>query len=367
MFEVFFRLAREADDEVCRERQARARSFEGVRPGHVVFCGVAAGHAAQDSVGTRLHGQVHVQGQHLQLRMRSHQLRGDVSRMRRGVAKSQELGHLASDPPEEPGKLRCGGRRLRFEFRRIGRHAGFVPRVHGLPEEGDLPNTARDQVGDLPDDLICGPVALRSAGIRNDTKCASLIAALHDRHVCGHLPAIGMGLRPQELRVVHVEHGAGHWRAPLLDFADQRGKLGDVVRSEDDVDERRLSEELFAFLLRNTARNGKNLPSLGLLERPEGPEKAHQLVFGLLPDAACVDDEQIGERRLIREPIPALQEDLLDSTGIVDVHLTAEGLDEVLLHGLAAIALAGAGHSRQTAEITSFAGGHRARRATSPM
>ena len=175
-----------------------------------------------------------------------------------------------------------------------------------------------------------------------------------------------MRLGPKELRVVHVEHRPRDRWGALLDLPDQGRKLGDVVRPEDDVHERRFPEQTLALLLGDAARDRQHGASLGLLERPERPEKAHQLVLGLLAYAAGVDDQEIGQRRLGRLTVTARPQDLLDPTGVVDVHLAAEGLDEVLLHGESGDSFSSRRGGRQTAEITPFAGGIGALRATSP-
>jgi len=207
-----------------------------------------------------------------------------------------------------------------------------VPRIHGLAEKRDLANPPGNQVTDLADDLVGRPVALGAACIGNDTKGATLVTALHHGDVCRDLPPIGVWRSPQELRVIHVEHGARDRRRPVLDPADQGRELGDVVRAEHDVDEGRLLEQAFALLLSHAPRNRQHGTPALLLERSESPEKAHQLVLRLLPDAAGIDDQKVGQGGLGRLPIAALPEHLLDPAGIVDVHLAAEGLDEVLLH-----------------------------------
>ena len=58
--EVLFRLARETDDEVGRQRQVRPRPAQPPDQVAVVAAGVPAAHAAEDAVGARLHRQVEV-------------------------------------------------------------------------------------------------------------------------------------------------------------------------------------------------------------------------------------------------------------------------------------------------------------------
>jgi len=301
---------------------------------------------------------------HIELGVGCHQLGGDVTGMRRGVTKSPEVRDLLCNPSKQPRKLGRGRGHLRPSPARLG--SRLMPRIDRLTKEGDLPHAPRHEIADLPDDLLGWPVPLGSACIRNDTKRAAFVAALHHGDVRRDLPVICMGLGPQKLRVVHVEHRpCDRWGA-LLYLPDQGRELRDVVRPEDDVHKGGFSEQTLALLLGNAPRNRQHSASLGLFERPKRPQKAHQLVLRLLAYAAGVDDQQIGQRRLARLAVTACPQDLLDPPGVVDVHLATKGLDEVLLHrgcGASFSSLQGDG---QTAEITPFAGGIGALRATSP-
>ena len=110
---------------------------------------------------------------------------------------------------------------------------------------------------------------------------------------------------PKKLRVIHVEHSpCDRWRA-LLCRLDQSRQLGDVVRSEHDVDEWRLAKQSIALLLGHTSRNGHDGSTPALFEGPKSSKEAHQLVLGLLPDTTGIDDQEIGQRWLRRLAIAA--------------------------------------------------------------
>ena len=188
-----------------------------------------------------------------------------------GEAKSPKGRNLLGDPPKQPGKPGCGRSQPRLGLAGVRVRAGFVPGVDRLPEQGDLPHTPSNQIANLADDLVRGPIALGAPCIGNDTKCAALIAALHDGHVGGDLRAICMRLGPKELRVVHVEHRSGDRWGPLLRLANQRGQLGDVVGPEHDVYKRRLSQQTLAFLLGHATCDCQDRAPPGLLEGSKSP------------------------------------------------------------------------------------------------
>jgi len=75
--------------------------------------------------------------------------------------------------------------------------------------------------------------------------------------------------------------------------ADQVGELGDVVGAEHDVDQIEPVEQRFPLLLRHAAGHRDDQVATLLLERPEPADRAHELVVGLLADAAGVQDDQV--------------------------------------------------------------------------
>ena len=67
--EVVLRLAREADDDVGRQREPRPRARQPLGARDVLGAGVAADHPAQHPVAPRLHRQVHVAREDVELRV----------------------------------------------------------------------------------------------------------------------------------------------------------------------------------------------------------------------------------------------------------------------------------------------------------
>src|SRR5262249_513958 len=69
------------------------------------------------------------------------------------------------------------------------------------------------------------------------------------------------------------------------------------------------------------------------LQLGQGADQAPQLLLGLFADAAGIDDDQVGGLMVVGPAIPVGPENFLDPLGIVDVHLTTEGLDRIVRHG----------------------------------
>ena len=88
-------------------------------------------------------------------------------------------------------------------------------------------------------------------------------------------------------------------------------------------------EELFAFLLRHATGHREHHPRVLRLEGRELAHLASQLLLGLLAHAARVQDHQIGVLHPVGARPAGGAQHLLHPIGVVRVHLTAEGVDEV--------------------------------------
>jgi hypothetical protein len=316
-----------------------ARGLERAGARDVVLACVAAQHALEDAVRARLHRQVHVGREHVELGVRAHERVGHVARVRRRVAEAREPGDLARDVAEQARELRLtevlGVAELVVRVV-VGERARLVPGVHGLPEERHLAHAALDERADLADHVARGAVALGPARGRHDAEGAALVAALHDGDERAHLAVaprqLGAGI--EEARVVHVEHGARDGRLLALHVGDEAREVRDVVGPEHDVDVRDAAEQLGALLLRDAAGHREHHAGALFLERLHRAEEREELVLGLLAHAARVDDDEICELRVLGPLVALSREDLLDATAVVHVHLAAVRLDEIALHGV---------------------------------
>ena len=321
LVEVRAGLAREAHDDVRGERQPWTCGLQRRHAAHVLGAGVPPDHALEHPVAARLHGPVHVLGEHRQVGVGLHQRRREVPRVRRGVPKPIERRGRRGELPEQRGKLRLGG--VVAEHRRVDEA------VHGLPEQRDLAGAAGDEGAHLAHDVLRGAVALGAAGVRHDAERAALVAALHHRHVRARSDGAVAHLVLQELRVVEVVHGPHRRGRAEVGVAHQRRELGEVVGAHHRVDEGHVAHDALALLLRDAARDDEHGP--GALQTPG---LASQLLLGLLSHRAGVEDDHVGVVDVVPRFIAVRAHDLLDPLRVVDVHLAPEGDHrQALLHG----------------------------------
>jgi hypothetical protein len=157
-----------------------------------------------------------------------------------------------------------------------------------------------------------------------------VIAALDDRDV-GVDAVLPVGDAERERDVVHrldVDDGE-RVRAGLRDEHRQEAL---PLRADDDVDEVavRALEQVAAFLLRDATGHGDRRPAARLPSEYVDLAKARvELVLCVLPDAARVDDDQVGVGIRGGGLIARLFQESGHPLRVVHVHLAAVGLDEI--------------------------------------
>ena len=111
----------------------------------------------------------------------------------------------------------------------------------------------------------------------------------------------------------------------------------EVIRTEDEVDERCSRQEAVLLLLRDTTRHADARAALHL-EQAVASQRRVELVLGLLPDRASVHQYEVGRLwRRYRLPTRPRQ-GLPHALRIGLVHLTAERVDEIAArHGRAGV------------------------------
>ena len=212
--------------------------------------------------------------------------------------------------------------------------------VDVLAEQRDLADTFRRQPGDLGDDIGERTTDLRAAYRRHDAERARVVAADLDRD-----PGVVRGLAARRQgagkhRLV-VEHGfvedLGD-RAADACLVDEIGCAMHVVRAEHDIDVRGLLANEIAILLCQ-APGDDDLATLALLlPRLQPAERAVQLVVGVLANAAGVEHHHVGVGLVGDRDVVVVFEQAGDSLGVVLVHLTPKGVDDVAAgHGPKAI------------------------------
>ena len=208
--------------------------------------------------------------------------------------------------------------------------------VHDLSEELDLFGSRVSRVLRLGDDVAHWTHALLPARIRDDAEGAELVAPFDDRHV--RLERIEAPRDPEWKRDV-VERiqiqGRGSMPAVRVTFdrtIHQHRQALDVLRPDDHVDGARSREDGVTFLLRDASGDGDNRAVAGFEPVVMNfAEPREQLLFGLLANAARVDDDDIGVAIVVSGLVARLLEEAGHPLRVMKVHLTAERLDQVFL------------------------------------
>src|SRR6266542_761416 len=105
LLEILLGLAGKADDDVGAERQTWASRHEEVRSLDVLLFGVAADHSLEHAVASRLHRQVHVTREHVEIAVGRDERRGHVPGMRARVTQPRKFRHGPGDASQERGKF----------------------------------------------------------------------------------------------------------------------------------------------------------------------------------------------------------------------------------------------------------------------
>ena len=106
------------------------------------------------------------------------------------------------------------------------------------------------------------------------------------------------------------------------------------LRANDDIDGGRTAKDFLAFRLRNAAGNADHEFATLLFARffhvAQAAERRVDLFSRLFADMTGVQQNQIRLAHILRLNIAVLRQRIAHTDGIVDVHLTAVGLDEDL-------------------------------------
>ena len=247
-----------------------------------------------------------------------------VARMRGGVAQPRQavdLGQGEQQPAEAPD---------------VAPGALAVIGVDVLAQEGDLARARRDQAPGLGQNRRSRPGLLGASGIGHDAEGAELVAALLDREIGGGALRPGFLGQVVELRF-RGEAGVDDAGLAARRLGHQRSQAVIGLRTEDQIDLGRAAKDLLAFGLGDAAGHGDHHPAAafgpGRLEPAQAAELGKDLLAGLLADMAGVQDHEVRRLRRLRRAIAERRQDVRHPQGVVDVHLTAVGLDvELLAH-----------------------------------
>ena len=135
----------------------------------------------------------------------------------------------------------------------------------------------------------------------------------------------------------------GHGTAVLLVLVEELDGPVHVVGAEHDVDVGRPLGDALAVLLRQAAGDHDLHVGAPVLDRLQVPERAVELVVGVLPDAAGVEHDDIRVLHVDGGHVAVGLEQPGEALGVVLVHLAPEGAHQVPLGHLASVRPVGGG------------------------
>ena len=156
---------------------------------------------------------------------------------------------------------------------------------------------------------------------RHDAEGAAVVAADGDGNPSGIGGFAGAGQRRGELL---QRLGDLHLRNLVVPGPfQQRWQRSDVVRAENDVDPRRLAQHAVPVLLGQATAHRNLHVGVAALARRQVAEVAVQLVVGVFPDGAGVEDHHVRVGVVGGPPVAGRFQQAGQPLGIVHVHLAA--------------------------------------------
>ena len=315
--EILFGLFGETDDEIARQMQIGTHLAQPVDQLQIAFGGMGAVHPLEDLVRTGLHRQVQIGHQLVTLAMRRDQIVGHVVGMRGGVADSGQPVDLAQ-APDQPRQ------------RPVAAFSGAVIGVDVLPQQGELAHPAIHQIAGLVEHLRRRARDLGAAGVGHDTEGAKLVAAFLDSEKGGRA-ARRLGARFQPFELVFLGEIGVERLGPLARLRLHLGQAVIALRADHQIDQRLAAHDLLALGLRDAAGNADlEIGFLGL-QPLVAAQLGIDLFRRLFTDMAGVEQDHVGVVRRRRLDIALPAQRLGHAFAVIDVHLTAIGLDKELL------------------------------------
>ena len=317
--EILFGLTGESDDDVGGDGCVRHRRPHPLDDPQELCTAVAAAHRLEDPVRTRLQRHVQLGTDVRGLRHRLDHVVGELCGVRRREPHTFETLDVTAGT-QQRGECSPIASQIRIGERHpVG--------IHVLAEQGDLDDPFVHQRLHLGEDVSGPAVDLLAAKSRNDAERAGVVATDRDRH-------------PPRIRGLAFGGQGGRKGFQCIDDLDlglrivasafeQHRQRSEVVCSEHDVDPRGLLQDGAAILLGKTAADSDLHSGTTRLDRCQMREVAVQLVVGVLPDGAGVEDHQVGITIVGCADITGLFEETGNTLGVVDIHLTAVGADLV--------------------------------------
>jgi VWFA-related protein len=309
LFEILFRLAREADDDVGRNRDGSPRILDPPHLFHVLVARIEAQHGFEHAGRSRLHRQMHVIAQIRVGIDRIHDGFHEIARMRSGEANAPDAADRAH-AIEQRGEIPSGG-------------GGIAVAVDVLPQQLYFGVAGIGEAFRFFHYAGAGAAALRPAGERDDAIGATLIASLNDRYISAMRIVTAREWRIEGL--VGVEAQAGHALVARLELHQHLGQFRIARRTRHQTDVRRAVENFLAFLLGNAADYGEDfpLPRVAL----EVLQAIKNLLFGFIAYAAGVVENVVRRFHGFHLGVALVEQRAHDLFRVVRIHLAPKSLD----------------------------------------
>ena len=234
-----FRFPRETGDEIGRQHDVR-HLFTNVGDKLLEMLDrISAIHLFQHFIRAMLHRQMHMTRHLRRSCHRIHHIECHVSRMRRHIAHALDAIYLVDRTDQ------------RSEVRPIPEIKTI--RIHILPKERHLLIAFLRKPLYLAADILHAAGQLTAAYIRHDAVRAELIAPLHDRDPCKDM---GLAHRTKLAVVtyaVRIPLRLHHMAAARILLRNDLLQVMDMVRPDDEINDRHTLDELPLILLRHAA------------------------------------------------------------------------------------------------------------------
>ena len=316
---IGFGLFRETDDEIARQQDIGARRANALDQAQIAFGGMASVHPLEDLVAARLHRKMQIGHQLGAFAMRRDKVVAHVIGMAGGKADAFQPVDII-ERPDQPGQCPVAAALARA-----------VIGIHVLAKKGDFAYAALDQVAGLFEDAAGRAAYFGATGIGHHAERTEFVTALLHRQKGGgatrRLGSVAQGVE----FVVGGKIGIKR-RAPGAHLGLHLGQAVIALRPDHQIDQRLAAHDLFALGLRDTARHADFEIRVRGLEIAKAAQFGIDLFGGFFADVTGVEQDHVGVIGACGFHIARAAHGLCHPLAVIDVHLTAIGLDIEFFH-----------------------------------
>ena len=312
-----FRFPREPGDEIGRQHDVRHLFTDVGNKLLEMLDRISAIHFLQHFIRSMLHRQMHMTRHLRRIRHRIHHIECHISRMRRHIAHALNAIHLVDRADQRPKVCPVS------EIKTI--------RIHILPEERHLLIAFLRESLYLARDILHAAGQLTAAYIRHDAVRAELVAPLHDRDPCKDMRLTHRTKLAVVTHTVRIPLRLHHMAAARILLRNDLLQVMDMVRPDDEINDRHTLDELALILLCHAAGDPQKQMRIFILQLLDLPDLAIDLLLRILTDAAGIHDDDICLFHRLCRHISQLLQLSIDALRVRFIHLAAIGQGEVLL------------------------------------